>query len=226
MMGHSHAVSGALAWTLTAPAITSATNTPLNLPVYLTGIAVTAGCALLPDLDHPESTIARTFGPLTQAIAAITNVAAGGHRKWTHTLVFTILSGLAAWFALNLWPDTALFVIAFLTTGLALRGLHLAPRHGIKGWGIITALSAAAAYFIVNYMPDNELTWVPLCIALGVAVHCLGDACTPGQIQYLLPWKRKMGLPLLPATGSFVETGIVTPLMAIGAGAMAWVTLT
>jgi hypothetical protein len=66
MLGHDHALSGALAFVAVAPL----------LPVSGTQLAVaatlTAGARILPDLDEPGSTIARTFGSAPCTSAAIT----------------------------------------------------------------------------------------------------------------------------------------------------------
>ena len=56
MLGHDHALSGALAFTAVAPLLHV---TGVHLAV---GAVLTAGAGVLPDLDEPGSTIARTFG--------------------------------------------------------------------------------------------------------------------------------------------------------------------
>src|SRR6266702_3393529 len=81
MLGRDHALSGALAFTAAAPLL------------HVTGahlaaaIALTAGAGVLPDIDEPGSTIARTFGFLTGTFAWIVHQISGGHRKGTHSLV-------------------------------------------------------------------------------------------------------------------------------------------
>jgi hypothetical protein len=68
MMGRSHALSGAAAFVAAAPLLDWVTNIgPLELAA---GAVVTAGASMLPDLDHPSSTIARTFGWPTQLLAS------------------------------------------------------------------------------------------------------------------------------------------------------------
>ena len=89
MLGHDHALSGALAFVAVAPL----------LPVSGTQLAVaatlTAGAGILPDLDEPGSTIARTFGFLTGAFAWIVHRLSGGHRKGTHSLLGLALLTIA-----------------------------------------------------------------------------------------------------------------------------------
>src|SRR5699024_10210060 len=65
----------------------------------LAGSVVATGAALLPDIDHPSATIARSAGAASRlATSAVSSVA--GHRGATHTLlavaVFTVLGGLVA----------------------------------------------------------------------------------------------------------------------------------
>ncbi len=81
MLGRDHALSGALAFTAAAPLL------------HVTGahlaaaIALTAGAGVLPDIDEPGSTIARTFGFLTGTFSWIVHRISGGHRKGTHSLL-------------------------------------------------------------------------------------------------------------------------------------------
>src|ERR1700751_820066 len=101
MLGHDHALSGALAFVAVAPL----------LPVSGTQLAVaatlTAGAGILPDLDEPGSTIARTFGFLTGAFAWIVHRLSGGHRKGTHRLARVALLPAAALWAASFQQSAA-----------------------------------------------------------------------------------------------------------------------
>jgi membrane-bound metal-dependent hydrolase YbcI (DUF457 family) len=90
MLGRDHALSGALAFTAVAPLLHV---TGVHLA---TGIALTAGAGVLPDLDEPGSTIARTFGFLTGAFAWIVHKISGGHRKGTHSLIGVAVMAVAS----------------------------------------------------------------------------------------------------------------------------------
>ena len=59
MLGHDHALSGALAFAAVAPLL------PVSGTQLAVAAALTAGAGILPDLDEPGSTIARTLGFLT-----------------------------------------------------------------------------------------------------------------------------------------------------------------
>lgn len=111
MQGYSHALTGAAAWL----ALTSSSGVALgwydqSVPVALTGAVVCAGAALLPDLDHPEGTIAWSLPPvkagdltlvpsptrlLCKGVAAVS----GGHRHGTHSLLGVVAFTGLAWLA-------------------------------------------------------------------------------------------------------------------------------
>ena len=109
MMGRTHTLSGAGSWLTLSAAATWLSNQ--GLPVHaanptqiVLGTLVAAGYALLPDIDHPRSTIANALGPVTRAMAWVIGHLAtglrqgscahcardgrGGHRAITHTVAF------------------------------------------------------------------------------------------------------------------------------------------
>src|SRR5690625_1275056 len=104
-MGGHHAISGAAAWlALTGSASLGGYRLgggvlDLAGPEVLAGAVVAAGAALLPDIDHPSATIARSAGTASKLASSAVGSAAG-HRGATHTLlavvVFTVLGALAA----------------------------------------------------------------------------------------------------------------------------------
>ena len=100
MLGRDHALSGALAFTAVAPLLHV---TGVHLAA---GMALTAGAGVLPDLDEPGSTIARTFGFLTGAFAWMVHKISGGHRKGTHSLAGVAIMAVAS-FAAGSWQAGA-----------------------------------------------------------------------------------------------------------------------
>lgn len=136
MMARGHALSGAALGLVGCQVaqLSGATVTPVTA---FTASAICAGAALLPDLDHPEASIARTFGPISYRLSRITNATSaaiyastrtardekrdGGHRGITHTILFALFAGglsgaLALW-----WPG--LMLILFTMLAFALRAL-------------------------------------------------------------------------------------------------------
>jgi membrane-bound metal-dependent hydrolase YbcI (DUF457 family) len=94
MMGRTHALSGLVTgvaigqfgWHLD----------PAHLAV---GAAVTAGAAVLPDIDHPDASCADSFGFVTKGFAWLIGRVSGGHRHGTHSLVGVAAFTGAAWAA-------------------------------------------------------------------------------------------------------------------------------
>src|SRR2546430_14560099 len=77
MLGHAHALSGALAFAAVAPLL------PVSGIQLAVAATLTAGAGILPDLDEPGSTIARTFGFLTGTFAWIVHRISGGPPQGT-----------------------------------------------------------------------------------------------------------------------------------------------
>ena len=78
VMGPTHAVSGALVGLLVADVLPPEWGGPASTAETFAFAAVCAGSALLPDLDTPQSTVARSFGPVSQVAArGIDNLSLG-----------------------------------------------------------------------------------------------------------------------------------------------------
>lgn len=121
-MGRSHALTAAAGW-LGGCALLAATGChPANSAV-LTGAAVSAGWALVPDVDHPGSTVSRTLGPASRLLSWVVagvarkaralscrhcarRPARGGHRGLTHTAVGAALAGMVVAVVCLAWGRT------------------------------------------------------------------------------------------------------------------------
>ncbi|MCD0448893.1 metal-dependent hydrolase [Actinocorallia sp. API 0066] len=115
MMGRTHALSGAALFT--AGAI------PLHLPPdqIVIGAVACAGAAVLPDIDHHGSHVARTFGPLTRGFAWVVGKVAGGHRNGTHSALGVGLLAAVVFFSCAVYTQDE----ETLLTGLAITGAML-----------------------------------------------------------------------------------------------------
>lgn len=156
MMGPSHAACGAAAWVaLTADYQLHLQD--LTVPIgwgvldvgdtgVLTGALVTAGAALLPDLDHPDGTVARSLRPLSTWLARGICRLSGGHRRGTHSVlgvaVFTGLAAAAQKIGIPVeglgwvWPLAA--VMSVLLIAFAVQVLAFVPdrsRSSTGSWG-------------------------------------------------------------------------------------------
>lgn len=96
MMGRAHALSGIAFSLAPAAAIPAAVGYGVlpSMAVFLA--AVCGGAAVLPDIDHPDASVSKTFGPATWVLSKVVNGVSGGHRNGTHSALGCALLALAA----------------------------------------------------------------------------------------------------------------------------------
>ena len=233
MLGRDHALSGALAFTAVAPLLHV---TGVHLA---TGIALTAGAGVLPDLDEPGSTIARTFGFLTGAFAWIVHKISGGHRKGTHSLIGVAVMAVAS-LAAGSWQAGARAtggrpelwwhlvpagLILALLFSAGFRALHIGGHHGDAAGIALAALVIWKSWDLVLVTP-RHLPVLALCVTLGMLAHIAGDMCTHDGCPLLYPLSRHE-FGLLPesvriTTNKLAEHWIVSPLLLAGLAYFLW----
>lgn len=194
MMGRTHALTGWCAGLALAPAVGADT---LHQAVVFA--AVTAGFALLPDLDHPGARASRLFGPLTGALSWVLRRASaavyqltkgprderrsGTHRHLTHTLLFAVGLGALTAAGTEAGGPWAVACIALLALLLA--------EGALGDW--LLPVSGGAVLWWVGSTPNGiaELAplggWLGIAVAAGCFTHCLGDALTESGCPFLFP---------------------------------------
>ncbi|HLR94915.1 MAG TPA: metal-dependent hydrolase [Jiangellaceae bacterium] len=231
MMGGHHAISGAATWlALTGTATIGdralgAGLLDLTGPEVLAGAVVATGAALLPDIDHPTATIARSAGAASK-LATTAVSSATGHRGATHTLlavaVFTLVGALASrldvsWhvpIAGQVQLGTVIVVTALCA--IAVRALKVV-RGALLPWviglgcGLLAALAA----------PETTV-WLPVAIGLGALVHLLGDLATTDGIPFptwplVLKPSQRAASPLWQADGD-----VAVPILGNAGSAREW----
>ncbi|WP_026422502.1 metal-dependent hydrolase [Actinokineospora inagensis] len=238
--GPTHAMSGLAAWAaVTALADGSAIGS-LSAKGWLVGAVLSAGAALLPDLDHPESTVSSTFGPITQAASQLLNGIShgiyrftrtkhdanrdGGHRGLTHTLVFAVIATVVTTAIIQTSRSWALPLLMFFFCGLAVRGImhKWSPRHDAL-W--ITGTSLVLTYACLRWTDQTTADAAACGVAVGIGcvAHYIGDAITEQGCPILWPvpigWKT--WYPVAPPkifrirTGGRVEMSLVGPLLTL-----------
>jgi membrane-bound metal-dependent hydrolase YbcI (DUF457 family) len=231
VLGRDHALSGALAFAGVAPVL------HVSGVQLAAGIALTAGAGVLPDVDEPGSTIARTFGFLTGAFAWVVHRLSGGHRKGTHSLLgIAVLTAAAAaagrWQAgaaataqhPELWwhlvPAGLIFALLFAA---GLRALRIGGHHGDA---IGVAIAAAVIWKGWTHLDRWEVPVLAGCVALGMLAHVAGDMLTHGGCPLLYPLSRyRFGLLPEPArirTGRLAEHWVISPLLLAGLAYLIW----
>jgi membrane-bound metal-dependent hydrolase YbcI (DUF457 family) len=102
-LGRHHALSGAVVWLAGYASVAGAIGVH-DPRAAVFGTPVCAAAALIPDIDHEGSLIARSLGPVSRLVAWGVR-AACGHRGLTHTgvsaLVVGMVSTVAAGFGLG-----------------------------------------------------------------------------------------------------------------------------
>ena len=195
MNGRNHALSGLLAWLAVAPPATQAMGESLGLPVLAAGALLSAGAAVLPDIDHPGSSVSRTFGAASKLTSLGVAALAGGHRQRTHSLVFVATIGCATALAaaLGAWGAGATVGVA---AALAVR--LVGPRSWRGALGPLVA-GGAVGWSVATAVPAGG--WLAGAVVLGSLAHLLGDAITPEGVPLLWPLPGRVALPLLRSGG-------------------------
>lgn len=203
-MGRTHALTGAAAWLAAAPPVAASVGVPMDASTLAVSTLATAGAALIPDLDHSQSTVARAFGPVSQLLAVVVALVAGGHRQATHSLAFAALAGVAV-AAGQASPAGGVVsaVVVALCVGLAVRALGSGRVGGLFGEAVLVAVALSLTW--LGLEAASSLAWLPAAVAGGVLLHVLGDLCTPEGVPLLWPLARRFAVPLLGSTGGPAE---------------------
>ena len=233
MLGHDHALSGALAFAVVAPLL------PVSGIQLAVAAALTAGAGVLPDLDEPGSTIARTFGFLTGAFAWIVHQLSGGHRKGTHSLLGVGLMTIVALWAGSFqqgaaansqhqelwWHLVPAGLILALLFSAGLRALYIGGHHGDLFGIALAALVLWKGWDLVE-VTSWHVPVLAVSVALGMLAHLAGDMLTHDGCPLLYPLSRQeFGLlpePVRITTNKLAERWVISPLLLIGLAYFVW----
>lgn len=211
-LGHTHALSGVVAGTAVALYMTHLPSTQLVLFAGLT-----AGAAVLPDIDHPNSTLAHCFGFLTRSFAWLIGKISGGHRHLTHAVLgvagFEFLAWLAAKFRYEIGGKAGLVILLSL---IVAGGLYAFGVHGHVA--DLAAIGAAIGLVVTG----TGLSHVAAAVGVGCATHVAGDMLTDEGCPLFYPFSerhyRLLPRPLAFTTGTRPELWVVDPALAVGLG--------
>ncbi len=209
MMGRSHLVLAGAGYLTLAAAAPSAVG---HLPhaQVAAGAVCAAGASLLPDLDRPDSTIARALGPLSELLARIVSRLAGGHRGGTHSLLAWLAVSVALALALDgAYGPTVALVVCTLACALILRVITGARA------GVCAVLALGASVALVAGV-GHVHRWMPVAVLVGYGTHLLCDLVTVEGVPLLWPLSvRRHQLALIGGTDDWREH-----LLCLGAGAL------
>jgi membrane-bound metal-dependent hydrolase YbcI (DUF457 family) len=237
MLGRDHALTGAVVFAALGPTL-HVTGGHLAA-----GVVLTAGAGVLPDIDHPDSTISRSFGFMTEGFAWLVDRLSGGHRHGTHSLVgiaaFTAgalvagayqISGPRAGSAGHVafsWHMVPAGLYLALLYSSALRALHVGGHHGdLLGIAsaVITCYTGADLFRIP--VGPWHVPMLAVATGLGCAAHIAGDELTHGGCPIFWPFSMHefhlLPRPLQFTTAKLCETWIIFPLLAVALGLAIW----
>jgi membrane-bound metal-dependent hydrolase YbcI (DUF457 family) len=237
MMGRTHALTGLCAGLAVSPLVVGTLAQALLFSV------VTAGYALLPDLDHPGARASRLLGPVTGVLSRAVRAGSswlylrtkgprderhrGEHRHATHTVAFAALAGTAAALG-TAWGGT------WVPVGIVVLGILFAA-DALGDWVLVFAGTCAAAWW--GSVGGDVLGTVAgtgpllgIAVALGCVTHCLGDAVTLSGCPFLWPlpiagetwYEIRPPRALRFRTGGAVEKAAVFPAFVVIAALLAF----
>jgi membrane-bound metal-dependent hydrolase YbcI (DUF457 family) len=238
MLGRDHALSGALVLAALAPV--------LHMPADMlpAGIVLGAGAGVLPDIDHPDSSISRSFGFLTEAFSWLVHKLSGGHRHGTHSIVGIAVFTAGAYAAGALqgahaahglvfdhktftWDVVPALLYMSLLYSSALRALHIGGHHGDL-FGIAAALGTVftGADLTTFHVWHWSVPLLAIATGLGCAAHIAGDELTHGGCPILWPVSKHefhlLPRPLQITTAKLCETWVIFPLLVVALAAAVW----
>jgi len=207
MLGHSHALSGGVT------GIATGIFLHMSVPQTAALAGLTAGMALLPDLDKCGSSPARCLGWLSEAIAWTIGRISGGHRHATHSFLgialFTGLAWVSCHFRSGWGGKAGLALLMTISVAAGLEALHVARGH------VADVIGIGVAAWEVWY--GYGLRLIPLAVLLGCCTHIAGDMLTDSGCMLGFPaWKHRFHLlpePLAFTTGTRPELLIVDPIL-------------
>jgi membrane-bound metal-dependent hydrolase YbcI (DUF457 family) len=160
--------------------IMDALGQPLTPYQLLAGTVISAGTGLLPDLDHPQSNMARALGPVTMVLSRVVNKLAGGHRRGTHSLLAMIILYFVITWLLAAYGGWAAILLVMLPVSLVTR-VALAQKRVL----VNVAASVPISLFLWSMAPGTE--WLIPAYVLGYGLHLVGDMLTVDGVPFLWP---------------------------------------
>jgi membrane-bound metal-dependent hydrolase YbcI (DUF457 family) len=178
---------------------------------------------LLPDIDHPNGTIAHSVGPVTHTLTKGVSAISGGHRHATHSFAFVALVTYGTWAGEHYLGRYFTLGLVFFMLVLAVRALNLCPPgEKLDAYGPCVLLAGGGTLLMDRWITSAP-NWLPFAIGLGALVHLAGDCLTDHGCRLFWPFTLRTGVPLIARTGNKMETVFLAPAMAVGAAVLLYI---
>lgn len=174
----------------------------LDTAELVAGTMIAAGAAMLPDIDHPQATLARSLPPVSNAVSHFVHTIAGGHRKGTHTIWAWLGFSALAWFALTQINSGPVIGLIFAIFCSLIMLQVLTEADGLVSLILACILGGAA---ILATGPD--FSWMVEAIFIGYFLHLVGDVVTTEGIPPFWPLPPQVRFPILGSTDHWRERG-------------------
>lgn len=244
VMGPTHAMSGAAVGLAVADLLPLDWGGPTSTAETLTFAAVCAGAALLPDLDTSQSTVSRSFGPVSNVVAKGVDAVSlgfytvtkgkrdgkrrGGHRTLTHTALFAVGIGAGVSALVVQFGKPAIIATLFVCLGLALRGLAGELAKEKAGWRFRRSRrccprSPGSRIPPRPVPPDSESRWP------SAAPPTASGTPSPRRASFLAPfltlgkerwWEFRLPSFLSIRAGGPFEKVVLGPALTVAVGLM------
>lgn len=216
MMGRTHAETGL------AAAVGTALYFHVDVPTFVLLCTTLPGAAILNDIDHPDSTVSSTYGPITGVLSKVLD-----HRKQTHSVPGIALFGTLITFCSvhsdNMIAKAVLFVVLVLIWSSTIRlfkiGGWLDDFAPIPFAGMITF---GEPWLNMIGIPPFPFKILGPCVVLGMLVHVVGDLVTYQPIPVMWPFSKKGTSFKIFKAGSWFEYWIIQIGVILGTSLMTW----
>jgi membrane-bound metal-dependent hydrolase YbcI (DUF457 family) len=204
MMSRTHQVGGVALWLGVAAVL------PVPPLAVAVGVPVAAFMSWGPDIDHPQSKIARLLGPVSYALSVWVERRFGGHRAGMHSLLvgLPLCAVLAGVFALGV----GIPVVAFTDVSVGILGPLVAVL-------VAASFVGALSHILLDCLTCNcgGCDWKPRRTAWS-GRHNAG-------VELWWPIvKHRFGLPLMPVGGTLERW--LRPMLMVSAVAAGWFAVT
>lgn len=206
MMGRTHALTGV------AAGIGVTYCATYSVPAAVIGTVFCAGAALVPDIDHKDSTITKTFGPLTRILSYVVRKISGGHRVGTHSFMGIAILGALAQYGVQYRHELPAQIIICTIMTLGFSGVIRLLR--IPGW--FDDLAPIPVVIGIVCFTEVSLAIIPPALMLGCAIHVAGDVVTKSGCPLLWPFSLKRTKLALFKTDGTMERYVVVPVVIAG----------
>lgn len=224
MNGANHAMSGLAAYG--AALIVGSTTFEQTLPspaVVTVGAVVAVGAALAADIDEKHSKASQASGSV---IGGVLRLFTGPHRTRTHWPLVAIPALTAwCWALINQFGAGWAFAVTcglLVAIGWPFATAAVLPKRNEKFVAAFSVPAGAGLAWAIHRYGVAPDWWIYAAVPVPYFAHLLGDTPTPAGICWFGPMSKRRFSAHLFSSGGTIELSVVTPLLFLAVGWVAW----